>query len=136
MTKFIPLASAALFALSACNTFEGMGKDVQQGGAARVVGVVAVGLYSNYVLITGMVTLVAAQLLAAVTPGPYLHLGGDEVETLTEAEYAAFVEFAQATVARTGRTFMGWDDVAEASLAPGAVLQVWRPQVPAVAVVT
>lgn len=34
MNKFIPLAFAALFALSACNTFEGMGKDVQQGGAA------------------------------------------------------------------------------------------------------
>jgi len=34
MTKFIPLAFAALFALSACNTFEGMGRDVQQGGEA------------------------------------------------------------------------------------------------------
>ncbi len=34
MLKFIPLAFAALFALSACNTFEGMGQDVQQGGEA------------------------------------------------------------------------------------------------------
>ena len=70
--------------------------------------------------------------LAAQTPGPYIHLGGDEVERLTEAEYAAFVERAQAVVAAHGKTFVGWDDVAEAALAPGAVVQVWRPQVPAV----
>jgi entericidin B len=34
MFKFMPLALAALFALSACNTFEGVGQDVQEGGEA------------------------------------------------------------------------------------------------------
>ena len=34
MLKFFPLALVALFALSACNTFEGVGQDVQQGGEA------------------------------------------------------------------------------------------------------
>lgn len=71
--------------------------------------------------------------LAAQTPGPYIHLGGDEVRRLSEAEYATFVERAQAVVTASGKTFVGWDDVAEVDLGPGAVVQVWRPQSPAVA---
>ena len=70
--------------------------------------------------------------LAAVTPGAEIHLGGDEVEELTPAEYARFVERAQRVVEAAGKRYVGWDDVAEADLAPGAVVQVWRPQVPAV----
>lgn len=50
------------------------------------VGVVAVGLYSNYVLITGMVTLVVAQLIAAVTPG----VGDLVVTSSREASSATF----------------------------------------------
>lgn len=34
MLKLFPLALAALFALSACNTVDGVGKDVEQGGEA------------------------------------------------------------------------------------------------------
>ncbi|WP_412061722.1 beta-N-acetylhexosaminidase [Rubrivirga sp. IMCC45206] len=76
-----------------------------------------------------------ADVVAALAafPGDAIHLGGDEVEELSAAQFASFVEDAQRVVAATGRTFVGWDDVAAADLAPGAVVQVWRPQVPAVA---
>ncbi|WP_412068949.1 beta-N-acetylhexosaminidase [Rubrivirga sp. IMCC43871] len=76
-----------------------------------------------------------ADVVAALAafPGDAIHLGGDEVEELSAAEFAAFVEGAQRVVEATGRTFVGWDDVAAADLTPGAVVQVWRPQVPAVA---
>ena len=41
--------------------------------------------------------------LAAMTPGPYLHIGGDEVKKLTPEQYAAFMERAQGIVASTAR---------------------------------
>ncbi|MDT0630153.1 beta-N-acetylhexosaminidase [Rubrivirga sp. S365] len=71
--------------------------------------------------------------LARATPGPYLHLGGDEVKTLSAEQYAAFMARAQQIVAAHGKRFVGWDEVAEVPLQPGAVVQVWRPQAPAVA---
>ena len=66
--------------------------------------------------------------LAAQSPGDVIHLGGDEVKELSAAEYARFVRRAQAIVERHGKRFMGWDEVAGVDLAPGAVIQVWRPQ--------
>lgn len=72
--------------------------------------------------------------LATATPGPVIHLGGDEVRELSEAQYTRFMERAQAIVARHGKRFAAWDEVAEAGLGltPGAIVQVWRPQTPAV----
>ena len=35
-----------------------------------------------------------------MTPGPYLHIGGDEVEALTHAQYATFIERVQDIVAQ------------------------------------
>ena len=71
--------------------------------------------------------------LAAATPGETIHLGGDEVHQLSQEQYVAFMTRAQAIVAAHGKRFEAWDEVAEAglALAPGAVVQVWRPQTPA-----
>jgi hexosaminidase len=64
--------------------------------------------------------------LAAMTPGPYIHLGGDEVEVLTPQQYAAFVERVQGIVARHGKTMVGWDEIGRAKLRPGTIAQMWR----------
>jgi hexosaminidase len=64
--------------------------------------------------------------LAAMTPGPYLHLGGDEVEVLTHEQYALFVERVQESVARHGKTMVGWDEIGRAKLRPGTIAQLWR----------
>lgn len=64
--------------------------------------------------------------LAALTPGPYIHIGGDEVKKLTAAEYAGFIERAQEIVARHGKRAIGWDEIAHARLAPTTVVQQWR----------
>jgi hexosaminidase len=64
--------------------------------------------------------------LAAMTPGPYLHMGGDEVEVLSRAQYAAFVERVQGIVAQHGKTMVGWDEIARARLRPGTIAQMWR----------
>ena len=65
--------------------------------------------------------------LAEMTPGPYLHIGGDEVKTLTQAQYNAFVERVQPIVEQHGKTVIGWDEVIHAKLLPKTVVQYWRP---------
>jgi hexosaminidase len=65
--------------------------------------------------------------IAALTPGPYFHLGGDEVKTLTPAQYRAFVELVQTIVQKHGKQMIGWDEVAAATLLPTSIVQHWRP---------
>ena len=68
--------------------------------------------------------------LAMQVPAEVVHLGGDEVQRLSGEQYAAFMARAQEIVAARGKTFMGWDEIAEADLdlIPGSIVQVWRPQ--------
>jgi hexosaminidase len=69
--------------------------------------------------------------LAAMTPGPWLHVGGDEVELLGGARYAAFVEQVVRLVAGHGKQAVGWQETAAAG-APPPVVQLWKPgRVPA-----
>lgn len=64
--------------------------------------------------------------VAAITPGPYFHMGGDEVETLTPEQYASFVQRVQEIVTRYGKTMVGWEEITSAQLPPGTVAQLWR----------
>jgi len=66
--------------------------------------------------------------IGALTPGPYFHVGGDEVKTLTADDYARFIERVQGIVQRHGKVMLGWDEVAATSLSPTSVVQVWRPE--------
>ncbi|MFF7729695.1 beta-N-acetylhexosaminidase [Streptomyces sp. NPDC008001] len=63
--------------------------------------------------------------LAALTPGPYLHIGGDEAHSTSPADYAAFMDRVQPAVARHGKTVIGWHQLAAARPAEGALLQYW-----------
>jgi hexosaminidase len=73
--------------------------------------------------------------LAAITPGPYIHVGGDEVGALTPADYARFVERVQEIVGRHGKRMVGWEEVAKARLHPTTLVQQWRSDSAAVAAV-
>ncbi|MCG2800868.1 MAG: beta-N-acetylhexosaminidase [Cellulomonas sp.] len=63
--------------------------------------------------------------LAHLTPGPYLHVGGDEVLTMAHEEYADLVGQAAAAVRAADKLVVGWQEVATTSPAPGTVVQVW-----------
>ncbi len=64
--------------------------------------------------------------LAALTPGPYLHIGGDESDATSDDEYAAFVTRVAQLAADTGKTVVGWHDIVKAdSLPPGTIGQYW-----------
>lgn len=64
--------------------------------------------------------------LAAHTPGDWIHIGGDEVEELTDEEYAAFIERVQEIVHRHGKRMVGWGEIAAADLAPHTLIQHWH----------
>jgi hexosaminidase len=63
--------------------------------------------------------------LAAMTPGPYLHIGGDEAKSTSDADYKKFMNRAQAIVAKHGKTAMGWHDVVYSDFLPSTVMQYW-----------
>ncbi|NLJ81469.1 MAG: family 20 glycosylhydrolase [Firmicutes bacterium] len=64
--------------------------------------------------------------LAALTPGPYLHVGGDEALSTTPEEYEIFMSQLQPIVARLGKTMIGWGEIAHTPLQAGTIVQIWR----------
>ncbi|MER5457640.1 beta-N-acetylhexosaminidase [Micromonospora sp. NPDC002389] len=63
--------------------------------------------------------------LAALTPGRWLHIGGDEAFKVPADVYAAFVERVQRIVAGLGKTVVGWHQIAPAGHVDGRILQWW-----------
>jgi hexosaminidase len=64
--------------------------------------------------------------LSALTPGPYFHIGGDEVKSLTPEQYVRFVEHAQTIVSKYGKRMIGWEEIAKARLLPTTIAQQWK----------
>lgn len=83
--------------------------------------------------------------VAAVFPGTYLHVGGDEVPKKAwkacakcqarmkaeglknEAELQSyFIRRAEKLVAKHGKRLIGWDEILEGGLAPDATVMSWR----------
>ncbi len=63
--------------------------------------------------------------LAALTPGPFLHIGGDEALSTTRDDYSTVVTRAQEIIASHGKAAIGWHEVVGSKLAPSTVLQYW-----------
>ena len=63
--------------------------------------------------------------IAALTPGEYLHIGGDEVKTLPAEQYVAFIERVEKLVAKHGKRTIGWQEIAPATLPAGTIAQYW-----------
>ena len=66
--------------------------------------------------------------IAALTPGAYFHIGGDEVKTLTAQQYTRFIERVQKIVQSHGKQMIGWDEISPAALLPTTIVQHWRPK--------
>lgn len=64
--------------------------------------------------------------IAGMTPGPYFHMGGDEVEALTREQYVRFVERVQEIVTKHGKRLVGWEEITKARLLPTSVAQQWH----------
>ncbi|MEV4642619.1 family 20 glycosylhydrolase [Actinoplanes sp. NPDC049548] len=64
--------------------------------------------------------------LAELTPGPYLHIGGDEAKATTDADYRTFMSKVLPLVAKHGKKVLGWNEITAADLPEGAVAQWWN----------
>ncbi|HSO88761.1 MAG TPA: beta-N-acetylhexosaminidase [Draconibacterium sp.] len=63
--------------------------------------------------------------LAAITPAPYIHIGGDESHSTPMEDYIPFVNRVQEIVTKYNKKVIGWDEIANASLVEGATVQFW-----------
>lgn len=63
--------------------------------------------------------------IAALTPGPYFHIGGDESHSTKMDDYIYFVNRVQDIVVSHGKNIVGWDEIANATLKPNTVVQYW-----------
>ena len=66
--------------------------------------------------------------LAGLTPGPYIHIGGDESHVTKIEDYIPFINRVQDIVTANGKTVLGWDEIALSTLKPNTVAQVWASE--------
>jgi hexosaminidase len=64
--------------------------------------------------------------VAALTPGPYIHIGGDEAHSTDAEEYRTFVERVQRIVRAHGKRMLGWEETAKTRLRRTSVVQHWQ----------
>ncbi len=64
--------------------------------------------------------------LAALTPTPYIHIGGDEAQSTPHEDYKKFIKRIQEIVISHGKQTVGWSEIGEAELLPGTIAQHWK----------
>lgn len=75
----------------------------------------------TYQFVTDVITQ-----LAALTPGPWIHIGGDESSSTKMPDYIYFVNRVTGIVAATGKSVIGWHDIGYGTaLPPGTVGEYW-----------
>jgi hexosaminidase len=63
--------------------------------------------------------------VAAIFPGPYLHIGGDEPRRMPHGLYASYVDRIRRLVRSLGKHPLGWQESARAGLGPDDIIQYW-----------
>ncbi|MGC4151643.1 MAG: family 20 glycosylhydrolase [Propionicimonas sp.] len=63
--------------------------------------------------------------VAELTPGPFLHIGGDETFGMDDADQAAFATTALRLTGELGKTAVGWQEMSRGGVRPHHVVQHW-----------
>lgn len=66
--------------------------------------------------------------VAALTPGAYIHIGGDEAAATRPDDYALFMMRVFELVRSHGKLAIGWEEIAKVPLPPGAIVQHWKDE--------
>ncbi len=66
--------------------------------------------------------------VAALTPGNYIHIGGDESHATKKEDYIYFIEKTQAIVNKYGKQMIGWDEIVTSNLTKNSVAQHWATE--------
>jgi hexosaminidase len=64
--------------------------------------------------------------VAALTPGPFLHVGGDEADATSAEDYKTFMTRVLPLVEKYGKRAIGWHELATVELPDSAIPQFWR----------
>lgn len=64
--------------------------------------------------------------LSAITPGEYIHIGGDEAKSTNEKDYIKFIERVEKIVKSHGKKIIGWEEISKANLSSSSVSQFWN----------
>lgn len=71
--------------------------------------------------------------VAALAPGPFLHIGGDEAFGMPDDAYHAFVQAVRTMVGEAGKRVIGWQEITRAGTDGSDVMQYWFAPPPALA---
>jgi hexosaminidase len=64
--------------------------------------------------------------IAAITPGDYIHLGGDEAKATSLADFNTFFNKAAPSVTAAGKHLIGWDALGQLDTLPAqTIVQYW-----------
>ena len=63
--------------------------------------------------------------LSEITIGRYIHIGGDESKSTDEDDYIVFINNVRKMVKSHGKIPIGWDEIANADIEDGAIVQYW-----------
>ena len=63
--------------------------------------------------------------LAAISPGPYIHLGGDESHVTKKEDFIYFINKIQEYPKKYGKRMIGWEEIAQAKLDSSTIVQYW-----------
>ena len=61
-----------------------------------------------------------------MTSGPYVHIGGDECQSMSSGDYSALVRHAESTVNAKGKIAVGWAAIANGAQNSTSILQKWE----------
>ena len=63
--------------------------------------------------------------MSALSPGAYLHVGGDEAIGLDEKKYQRYINKVRELVIQNGKKYVGWQETARAGIGKGDIFQHW-----------
>ncbi|MFC5973426.1 beta-N-acetylhexosaminidase [Halomarina salina] len=63
--------------------------------------------------------------VAEMTPGPYIHIGGDEAHVVSDSEYNTFMDRVVPIVQKYGKRPIGWHQILDAEPPSETIAQYW-----------
>jgi len=64
--------------------------------------------------------------LAAITPAPYIHIGGDETHATPKEDFKTFIKRMQEIIYTHDKIAIGWAEIGEVELNPQTIAQHWQ----------
>jgi hexosaminidase len=64
--------------------------------------------------------------LSVITPGNYIHIGGDEAHVTKKPDYITFINRFQEIVESNGKIMIGWEEIAQGDINTNSVAQHWH----------